>query len=85
MNSLTSLLDKSAISQWQAATWEDYLAACEDANLESARVFFYDGYLLIEMGNEGINHARFNSLLTLPSKSIINLSLRFTTTSGISN
>jgi len=65
MNSVTSLLDNSPISQWQTATWEDYLTACEDPNLESARIFFYDGYLLIEMGNEGINHARFNALLTM--------------------
>ncbi|MFB2882233.1 Uma2 family endonuclease [Floridanema aerugineum] len=65
MNSLTSLLDNPTISQWQPTTWEDYLAACEDPTLESARIFFYEGYLLIEMGNEGINHARFNSLLTM--------------------
>ncbi|MFB2835782.1 Uma2 family endonuclease, partial [Aerosakkonemataceae cyanobacterium BLCC-F167] len=65
MNNVTYLLDNSPISQWQTATWENYLAACEDPNWESAKIFFYDGYLLIEMGNEGINHARFNSLLTM--------------------
>ncbi|HEY9850933.1 MAG TPA: Uma2 family endonuclease [Leptolyngbyaceae cyanobacterium] len=54
-----------AIAQWQTATWEDYINACEDPTLESARIFFYEGYLLIDMGNEGINHARFNNLLTL--------------------
>ncbi len=55
----------SEIPQWQAATWEDYVAACEDPSLEEARIFFYEGYLWIDMGNEGINHARFNNLLTL--------------------
>ncbi len=53
------------IPQWQAATWEDYVAACEDPSLEEARIFYYEGYLWIDMGNEGINHARFNNLLSL--------------------
>jgi hypothetical protein len=53
------------IPQWQAATWEDYVAACEDPSLEEARIFFYEGYLWIDMGNEGPQHARFNNLLTL--------------------
>ena len=31
------------IPQWQAATWEDYVAACEAPSLEEARIFFYEG------------------------------------------
>jgi Uma2 family endonuclease len=54
----------SAIPQWQPATWEDYLAACENQKLEEARIFFYEGALWIDMGNEGPQHARFNNLLT---------------------
>jgi len=69
MTTLTSstirLLNNTPIPQWQPVTWEDYIAACEDPTLESARIFFYEGYLLIDMGNEGINHARFNALLTM--------------------
>jgi Uma2 family endonuclease len=53
------------IPQWQAATWEDYLAACEDPSLEEARIFFYEGYFWIDMGNEGPQHARFNDLFTI--------------------
>ncbi|MEG3906353.1 Uma2 family endonuclease [Microcoleus sp. w1-18aA5] len=53
------------IPQWQAATWEDYVAACEDPSLEKARIFFYEGYLWIDMGNEGPQHARFNDLFTI--------------------
>jgi Uma2 family endonuclease len=53
------------IPQWQAATWEDYVAACEDPSLEEARIFFYEGYLWIDMGNEGSQHARFNDLFTI--------------------
>ncbi|MBW4491789.1 MAG: Uma2 family endonuclease [Oscillatoria princeps RMCB-10] len=53
------------LPQWQPATWKDYLACCDDPALEQARLFFNQGYLLIYLGNEGINHARFNSLLTM--------------------
>jgi Uma2 family endonuclease len=53
------------LPQWQVATWEDYVAACEDPSLEEARIFFYEGYLWIDMGNEAPQHARFNNLLTL--------------------
>ncbi|MCU0544934.1 MAG: Uma2 family endonuclease [Oscillatoriaceae cyanobacterium Prado104] len=55
----------SEIPQWQPATWEDYLAACEKLQFEEARIFYYEGYLWIDMGNEGPQHARFNNLLTL--------------------
>jgi Uma2 family endonuclease len=51
--------------QWQTATWEDYVAACEDPSLEAARIFFHEGYLWIDMGNEGPQHARFNDLFTI--------------------
>lgn len=53
------------IAQGQAATWEDYVAACEDPNFEQARIYFHEGYLWIDMGNEGPQHARFNDLFTI--------------------
>jgi len=53
------------IPQWQPATWEDYVAACENPKFEQASIFFYEGYIWINMGNEGPQHARFNNLLTL--------------------
>jgi len=59
------LPEAGAIPQWQAATWEDYVAACENPSLAEARFFFHEGYLWINMGNEGPQHARFNNLLTL--------------------
>ena len=68
---MTSTTAKFIVSQvgeipkWQAATWEDYIAACEDPSLEEARIFFYEGYLWIDMGNEGPQHARFNDLFTI--------------------
>jgi Uma2 family endonuclease len=54
--------------QWQAATWEDYLACCQQAEMEQVeyfRIFFNQGYLFVDTGWEGINHARFRELLTM--------------------
>ncbi len=51
--------------QWQPARWEDFITACNNPALEQARIFFYQGYLLIDMGNKGITHSRFNNLLTM--------------------
>ncbi len=54
------------INPAQAATWEDYLHHVENLNSQQERVFFHQGRIWIEdMGNEGINHARFNKLLTM--------------------
>jgi Uma2 family endonuclease len=47
------------------ATWEDYLQRVEHPQTEFERVFFNQGQLWIDMGNEGINHSRFNDLFTL--------------------
>ncbi len=58
-------LFNSTFPQWQPAKWEDYLAAADDPTLEPVRLFFHQGYLLIDMGNEGIHHARFNNLFTM--------------------
>lgn len=55
-----------AFPQWQPATWDDYLAWRDNPNLEQdVRLFFNQGYLWVAMGNEGINHVRFNDLFTL--------------------
>ncbi len=55
-----------ALPQWQPATWDDYVAWRDNPNLEQdVRLFFNQGYLWVDMGNEGINHARFNDLFTL--------------------
>ena len=48
------------------ATWEEYIHLVEDPLRETERVFFNCGAMWIEdMGNEGINHSRFNKLLTM--------------------
>ncbi len=47
----------NTLPQWQPATWSEYLADRDEPNLERVKLFFNEGYLLIEMGAEGINHA----------------------------
>jgi Uma2 family endonuclease len=49
----------------QPATWTEYLDRLEHPTTDRERVFFNLGTLWIDMGNEGINHARFNELFTL--------------------
>jgi len=61
---ISSLLS-SPFPQWQPATWEDYLAICDDPTLEQIKLFFHQGYLLIDIGNEGINHSKSNNLFTM--------------------
>ncbi|NET35946.1 MAG: Uma2 family endonuclease [Cyanothece sp. SIO1E1] len=53
------------IPLWQSATWEDYRMYRDDSTLDRIRLFFNDGYLLVEMGSEGINHAKVSDLLIL--------------------
>jgi len=55
----------NSLAQWQKATWDDYVAYRDNPNLDEVRLFFNKEYLFIDMGNEGINHSRFNSLLTM--------------------
>ena len=65
----------AAFPQWQPATWEDYLkyrdappisvGLSKETEPMEMRLFFDCGYLLVDMGNEGINHSRFNHLFTM--------------------
>ena len=64
LSSVTVPSYKPEICQWQAATWDDYLADRDHPTLERVKIFYQDGYLWIEMGSEGINHASMSDLLT---------------------
>ncbi len=57
--------DTLQIPQWQPATWEDYLRYRDDPTPERMRLFFNGNSLLVDMGSEGINHARVSDLFTL--------------------
>lgn len=53
----------------QQATWEDYVALRDDAdnklNGDRYKLFFNNQYLWVEMGAEGINHAKFGDLFAM--------------------
>jgi Uma2 family endonuclease len=65
MTSLLNIPAPNSLPHWQPATWEDYVRSRDCLTEGSGRLFFNSGYLLIDMGGEGINHARFNRLLGL--------------------
>jgi Putative restriction endonuclease len=68
MTAIINTLPPVIIHRQSSATWEDYLHRVENpqSELELERVFFNCGLMWVEdMGNEGINHARFNKLLTM--------------------
>jgi Uma2 family endonuclease len=51
--------------KWQQATWQDYQALRDDANSDRSKLFFDNQRLWVEMGDEGINHARFSDLFAM--------------------
>ena len=53
------------ISQWQPATWDDYLVYRDDRTIEKVKLFFNRNYLFIEMGGEGITHASISRLFAM--------------------
>jgi hypothetical protein len=66
---VTISLDRSTqtatIIQRTDATWQDYLAVRDNNRVEWHKISFNNGWLRIDMGNIGINHARFADLLTI--------------------
>lgn len=55
----------SELFRWYIATWEDYVACVEMAEAEHFRIFLNQGWLFVDMGWEGVDHARFRELLAM--------------------
>jgi len=52
-------------SQWQTATWQDYVQLRDDPSIERVQLFYYNHQLLVEnMGWEGILHSEVRELLS---------------------
>ncbi|MCA6534666.1 MAG: Uma2 family endonuclease [Pseudanabaena sp. M176S2SP2A07QC] len=51
--------------QWQQATWDDYVALRDDYKSDRCKLFFDNQHLWVEMGAEGINHAKFGDLFAM--------------------
>ncbi len=64
MNTSVIIDPLTRISSWHRATWTEYLERVENLG-EQERVFFNLDTIWIDMGNEGINHSRFNELFSL--------------------
>jgi Uma2 family endonuclease len=60
----SSVTNNDAISQWHDATWEDYERLRDDDAVDWQKIAFHAGWLWIDMGKEGPNHAAFSDLIT---------------------
>jgi Uma2 family endonuclease len=66
---MTISLDKSSLapslSQRRDATWQDYITVRDSPEIEWRKISFHKGWLLVDMGPEGPNHASFSDFLTI--------------------
>jgi Uma2 family endonuclease len=57
------------LPRWFTATWDDYCTwvdtRAEAEQVRHFRIFFNQGQLLVDMGWEGVDHARFRELLAM--------------------
>jgi Uma2 family endonuclease len=53
------------LPRWYSATWDDYIAQVDNPGTEHFRIFFNQGRLFVDMGWEGVEHARFRALLAM--------------------
>jgi Uma2 family endonuclease len=65
VSTLATLQSPPKSSGWHSATWDEYLQRVENRESEQESVFFNLDTIWIDMGNEGINHSRFNELFTM--------------------
>lgn len=69
MTAFISTLNQSAqipiLRQWHSAVWDDYIALRDAPTPERMRLFFNEGWLWVDMGAEGINHASISDLFTM--------------------
>jgi Uma2 family endonuclease len=66
---MTLSLEKSSQSfpllEWRDATWQDYVRVRDSEDIDWRKIAFYQGWLWVDMGTEGPNHASFSDLLTI--------------------
>ena len=69
MTASISTLNQSAqipiLRRWYSAVWDDYIALRDALTPERMRLFFNEGWLWVDMGAEGINHASISDLFTM--------------------
>jgi Uma2 family endonuclease len=62
--SLEQSNQSSLLFQRHDATWEDYVAIRDNPDIDWRKIAFYQGWLWVEMGAEGLGHASFSDLMT---------------------
>jgi hypothetical protein len=53
------------IIQRHDATWSDYVVIRDSEELDWQKIAFHQGWLWVDMGTEGPNHASFSDLMTM--------------------
>lgn len=62
---VTQTFPITSLRKWQPATWQDYIVWRNNQTTERVRLFFNQGWLWVDMGAEGINHATISDLFTM--------------------
>jgi hypothetical protein len=62
--SLERSSQSATILQQYDATWQDYVRVRDSSNCDWRKIAFYRGWLWVDMGAEGLNHASSSDLLT---------------------
>jgi len=86
---MSKLPTKLQIDEWITATWDEYLQAITDPQLEKAKCYYHNGQLRIEMTPQGYDHsydnfsigyavALFGAIKGIPITGVTNCSFRKT-------
>jgi Uma2 family endonuclease len=62
--SLEKTTPPNPILQRHNATWQDYVAIRDNPDMDWQKISFHQGWLWVDMGKEGPNHASFSHLMT---------------------
>ncbi|MFB2936094.1 Uma2 family endonuclease [Aerosakkonemataceae cyanobacterium BLCC-F154] len=60
---MSKLQTRLPTDEWVIATWDEYIQAIDDQELENAKSYYYKGQLRIEMTPQGYDHSYDNSLI----------------------
>ncbi|MBE9075766.1 Uma2 family endonuclease [Romeria aff. gracilis LEGE 07310] len=63
--SLESSTQMPSVIQQGGATWQDYKIVRDSAEIDWHKIAFNQGWLWVDMGKEGPNHASFSDLMTI--------------------
>jgi Uma2 family endonuclease len=62
---MSNLRTQQQTDTWVAASWDEYLQTIEDSAYETARGYYYQGHMRIEMLPVGHDHSKDNGTISL--------------------